>query len=667
MGTKPWPGGAGARWGFTGALVGGGLVVYLGFNSGGFFAGATAIAAIVMVAVLVAAVTISPDPLAGVGARLLIVVAAMVSLCAWTLASAFWSGSAARALLEFDRCLLYLLCLVAFALLVRAEASVRWLMRALAAAAVVICGAGLVTRVLPDVWHVALDSVADGRLSFPVSYWNALGLLAGLGIILCAAITTSRREPRLGRVLGAAAIPLLATTLYFTFSRGALLATVVGLVAFLVAGRPASLLAAAGATVPPTALAIWLSLGADRLSSAHPVGQVAIGQAHRVALGVLLSCVAAAAARALLVRLDRAESIRVPSRVRRFAGASIAILAVAALVAAGVSGGGRWLADQGEHLLDAGGIHHTDQRRRLVELGNNGRADAWRVAIDAFRSSPLTGEGAGTFETVWARDRPAAFEVVDAHSLYVESSAELGAPGLALVLVVVVGILVALGRRCRGPDRALYAGLFGAALAWAIHAGLDWDWEMPVVSLWVFAAGGAALAAQGSGRASSSRPGRLPRVVAGLGLLLVAVTPATVAISQSRLDAAVGAFDRGECRTASDEALRSSAAVSVRPEPYELLAYCDAQRGLGPLAARMIDQAIDRDPASWELRYGRAIVLGFEGRDPRPALGDALRLNPREPLLGTARSEIRRAARKPTGAERRRAWERWAGSARLPI
>ncbi len=648
------------------ALVPGALAVYLGFNAGGFFAGSTAVAAIALVAALVGAATLLRDPLAGLSPRLFVVVLAMAALCAWTLASTLWSGAPARALLEFDRSLLYLLALVTFALLVRTDRSMRWLVWGLATASVIVCAAGVVTRTLPGVWHVALDPVADGRLSFPVSYWNALGLLAGIGIVLCASITTGRREPRPARVLAAAAIPLLATALYFTFSRGALLATAVGLVAFVLVGRPRALLCGLAATLPTTGLAVGVSLHADRLSSAHPVGQTAIDQGYGVALAVALSCVGAAAGRALMLRFDERARIPVSPRARRVGVATVAVAALVGVVALGASRGGAWTDHQRERLLGTGGIDHTDQRKRLVDLGNNGRADAWRVAGEAFGSSPLTGKGAGTFENTWAQHRPSPFDVVDAHSLYVESLAELGLPGFLLIAVVVIGILAALARRCRGPDRALYAGVFAAALAWALHAGVDWDWEMPVVSLWVFAAGGAALAGRRSGAGPVRTPGRLPRVVAGLGLVLVAVTPALIAISQSRLDAGVSAFHRGDCDAASDDALGANAVLAVRPEPFELLAYCDARAGLQPLAARMMDQAIDRDRDNWELRYGRAVVLGFGGRDPRPALAEARRLNPLEPLLRSARADLRRAGGAGPAVRRAR-WRRWARSARLPV
>ncbi len=116
------------------------------------------------------------------------------------------------------------------------------------------------------------------------------------------------------------------------------------------------------------------------------------------------------------------------------------------------------------------------------------------------------------------------------------------------------------------------------------------------------------------------------------------------------------AFERGDCETASNEALGSSSVLSVRPEPFELLAYCDARAGLEPAGARMIDEAISRDPANWELRYGRAVVLRL--RRPRSTAG--ARRGPSAPTR-TSSSSRQRSTRSvapqadeppPTAAER---------------
>jgi hypothetical protein len=59
--------------------------------------------------------------------------------------------------------------------------------------------------------------------------------------VLAVHLTSSAGEPRAVRVLGAALTPALVTAAYLTFSRGGIAAGLVGLVAFLLIGRPAHL------------------------------------------------------------------------------------------------------------------------------------------------------------------------------------------------------------------------------------------------------------------------------------------------------------------------------------------------------------------------------------------------------------------------------------------
>ncbi|MGH9270857.1 MAG: hypothetical protein ACRDZ2_06265, partial [Ilumatobacteraceae bacterium] len=84
-----------------------GLTLFLGFSSGGFFPGATAIAALVLCAALVLRITISRRPFAGVSPALVVALGLLSAFAVWTLVSAGWSGASGRALLEFDRALLY--------------------------------------------------------------------------------------------------------------------------------------------------------------------------------------------------------------------------------------------------------------------------------------------------------------------------------------------------------------------------------------------------------------------------------------------------------------------------------------------------------------------------------------------------------------------------------
>jgi Flp pilus assembly protein TadD len=98
--------------------------------------------------------------------------------------------------------------------------------------------------------------------------------------------------------------------------------------------------------------------------------------------------------------------------------------------------------------------------------------------------------------------------------------------------------------------------------------------------------------------------------------------------SQTHLSNAIDAFQVGDCRTTAAEAIASHAALDSRPEPFELLAYCEARAGRNKVALRAIDAAIARDPHDWEFHYDQAIIRAASGLDPRPATRAALALNP---------------------------------------
>jgi O-antigen ligase len=113
---------------------------------------------------------------------------------------------------------------------------------------------------------------------------------------------------------------------------------------------------------------------------------------------------------------------------------------------------------------------------RLVSAQSN-RYEYWRVAFGEFGEHPLQGGGSGSFRTEWLRKRTIDETVRDAHSLYFETAAELGLVGLAALLLFLFGI-VSMARR--SPEAA---GAIGALSVYAVHAGLDWDWELPALTL----------------------------------------------------------------------------------------------------------------------------------------------------------------------------------------
>src|SRR5205085_1577702 len=65
--------------------------------------------------------------------------------------------------------------------------------------------------------------------------------------------------------------------------------------------------------------------------------------------------------------------------------------------------------------------------------GFSGRGPLWRQAWHDWEAHPALGSGAGTFEQFWLRHRRISANARDAHSLYLETLAELGPLGLGLL------------------------------------------------------------------------------------------------------------------------------------------------------------------------------------------------------------------------------------------
>jgi O-Antigen ligase len=621
-------------------LLPAGLMAYFAFNSGGFFPQVPAYAAIILcVALLLRSLVGNPFEGAGwvLGAGCILFGAYLLLV----LISQAWSHAPGRAAVEFDRALVYLVALVLFGSIGRTRLRLVWLLRGLLTAIVVICTSGLITRVLPHLWPTT-PTLANNRLSFPVSYWNVEGLVAAFGLILCLHFSSDRREHPVSRVLCAAAAPILAATLFFTFSRGAIGVTVIGVVVYLLVGRPRLWLSALIAMGPPTAVALKFCYDASLLATPDPTTAGGVSQGHRVAVAVGICAIAAALLRALLsLTLDRVViRARLPDAHRRRVMASVwGAMAVAAIIALVALRGTIVHEYHGFTSPKAPGAGSADLRARLTDPGNDNRIPLWRVAWHRFEAHPALGSGAGTFENSWDQSRPSSMFVVNAHSLYLENLDELGIVGAALLVGTILLILMATLVRARGPDRPIYAAVFAVMLAWVIHAGVDWDWQMPVVTIVVFSLGGFVLARAApetaEARALEDRraPSSFTRSMLGIGCILLAVAPTYMWLSQRDLSDASSSFNAGDCRSAIEDASSSISILGNQAQAYEILSYCDIKADKPQLAITTMAKAVSLDPNDWNYRYGLAIMKAAAGQDPRGAARKALSLNPRESLV----------------------------------
>jgi O-Antigen ligase len=625
------------------------VAIYLGFSSGGFFPGSTALAVLIFLLVLGVRVLTAEHPVAGVNLGTVVTAAALTAFGIWILISFIWSDAASRSLLEFDRAFLYVLAFLLTALLLRSRLTVQTLVWGVGIAIVVVAGAALLTRVFPDVFPTH-PAISPGRLSFPLTYWNGVGIVAAFGVILTFAIASDRAQPSFARIAGATLFVPMCATLYFTFSRGGIAAAILGAVIFLSVGRPRSSLTTMLAVLPATAVTMVVCYDADLLGTEDFASSKGVDQGHTVALVILGAMVAAGLLQALLVRFDQPlADWRLPERARVPTLVTAAVASLAVLLAAVALDAPGEIRDHVDHFVNGGDEKDTgaDARTHLTDLTSNSRIDHWTVALDAWKEHPVDGSGAGTFALLWAKDRPVDFTVIDGHSLYIEVMSEMGTIGLLLVLAFVGCMIVGAARRCRGPDRVLYAAVLAVIVAWAVHAGVDWDWEQPAVTVLPIALAGAVLASR---RPRVAPPGRVLRVSVGIGLLVLAITPFSIARSQRDLNQAVAAVKAGDCTKGTDDALNSIDALKIRPEPYELLAYCNADGGRYDLAEQMARAAIDRDPNNWEFHYDLALVRASAGKDPRAAARKALELNPLD-------SRVVNLERAVTSTDSREQWE----------
>ena len=472
---------------------------------------------------LVVRITVAERPFEGFSPALALAFGALTGLAVWTLASALWSNAPARALAEFDRTLLYALVLVLTGSAVARVGDLATVLRWTAAAFAAIALAGLLTRLLPDTFPISAGFLPE-RVSFPVTYWNAMGIACALGALLLAHLTVSSAEHPAVRIVAAALLAPTAVTLYLTFSRGAIWVLPVGVVLYVLLAQPRGLLTGLPAAGIPAAIAVKVAYGADLLARAdYDASAAAASQGRDVALVVLACALGAAALRAAALPLDRRiDAFYIDEDNKRFLRLALSGgLVLALLIGALAADAPRRISDARATFSEGRYMdYEADLRTRLTSTVDNGRVDAWRVALDDAERNPLKGSGAGTYRLVWDQERPPPpMKVIDGHSLYLETLSELGVVGLVLVLVAIGTILVGGLLRLGGPERHAHGALVAAGAMLALHAGVDWDWEMPVLFVWLFGAGGVVLASRrpASGRAGPHAADRRRAGRAGAG------------------------------------------------------------------------------------------------------------------------------------------------------
>jgi tetratricopeptide (TPR) repeat protein len=273
-----------------------------------------------------------------------------------------------------------------------------------------------------------------------------------------------------------------------------------------------------------------------------------------------------------------------------------------------------------------------DLNQRLLSFSGNGRADLWGLAWDDAKRHSVLGSGAGTYERYFLAHQPSDVgRVRDAHGLYIETLAELGPIGLALLIAVLLTPLAALRRARRHP---LVPAAAGAYLAYLVHAGVDWDWELPAVTLTGLLCGASILLF--GRRWMPPRPLSLPtRMVGTAGAAAAAVFAAIALLGNSALSRSEAARGEGRPARAAADARRARSLMPWSPRPWEALGRAEVAAGLLPQARRSFGKAISMDRGDWRLWYDLAGAT--TGPAQHRALQHAVMLFPQSGLLPTAR------------------------------
>lgn len=563
-----------------------------------------------------------------------IALCALGCLALWTATSVLWSSDVTSTVLETERVMAYTAALAAFLLVPHRSHAVQ-LVAGVFTCGVIVCAWALGTRLFPETLGYSTLPFGPGRLFAPVGYWNALGMFAAVTVLL--ALAYIEREAGFIRLVAAAVAPVAVCVLYLTFSRGAVACLVIGalvwlalcdsrlrLILLLILLAPVWLVPVAVARSLPAVTRPDLSLSA----ATHDGRRLAV---------VMGATMVASAMLALVFTI--VERRYVPGQaLRRAFGMTIVVCLLAALIFEIVEfGSPATQVSRATSDFTSAPPAAVGGPSRLTSLSLNNRNVLWSVAWHEYTSHPAVGSGAGTFAQFWVRERTAGFASQWAHSLYLGELAELGPVGLVLVVVIYAAALfaaVVMRREPLGPATS------ACLVAFAAHAGFDWDWQLPALTMSALALIAYPLVASGTATVRVGLWANRLLVAGAVCLLGVSALglAANIALAKGR-----DAFGAGNLAVAKEDAQRAKRLAPWSDEPWALLGQAMHSSGEQAGARRAFGRWVDLTPGDWAAWAALAEVTSSTER-ARAAI-KACELNPLGSVLG--RPCYRVAARAP--------------------
>ena len=556
------------------------------------------------------------------------------ALALLTLASATWGSSTERAVNEFNRVSLYLGVFTLVLLFSSRFSRANWC-DSLGVGICAVVAVSLISRFAPgtfsDRGFAEVLTVAATRLSFPLGYWNGLAIFAALAIPLLLRAASAPGSIMV-RAAALAPIPAIAVVMYLASSRGGYATAAIGAAAFVLLS-PERWWTMAALVVGGVGSAGSVATVAQQSAFVNqPESALGREQASTALFFLLLACLAAAATYAALLGVLRGRPL--PTRRIGLATAAAAGIALVSAIAAVEP-----LARLRAFTLPPSETATGDVvRSHLLSANGSGRWQFWESALDAFQEQPLQGHGAGSYEAWWAEHGSLAMFVRDAHSLYLETLAELGVLGFILIVAAfATGLLTALSRlRTSDSESRDLAALTAVFLAFCTGAAIDWMWELTVVAAVGFAC--LALMVAPLPRAVGERRGSLrpALVVAGLGAAWFLVCLQAIPyLSELRMRASQEAAARGDDLAALHAAQSARQIQPWAASPWLQVALVREELGDLRAAGTAVAEARERDSSDWRLWLVSARLQTKLGdvAGARSSLRRARQLNPRSPLF----------------------------------
>ena len=403
------------------------------------------------------------------------------------------------------------------------------------------------------VWPGSLgETEISNRIGQPFQYWNAVGTTAALAIPGLLWLATRRCVSAVGRVLAYPALGAAVLALLLSQSRGALVAAVIGTVAWI-AIVPTVRLRSLPAIVLPSlgagAVGAW-ALSQDAFSVAGEplrVKESVAGEFGLLLLVMLLGLVVAGA----LVNAGLSRGLP-PVHVGRRIGIVALVIACAvplvAFTSAAFSGD---IGDRVDELTSETSTAPSDEGAGRLTAASSTRGKYWREAGRVFDDRPAAGLGAGTFQTSRLRHRNDDSVTRHAHGFVPQTLADLGIAGVVLSTALLIAWLVAAARatglyprrlpfrRGNGDPRprrdwdgdriALVAAIL-IAVVFGLQSAIDWTWFVP---------GPTAMALVAAGFVAGQAPLGRPRPAASLPHESYDLSPGRLLAASAVLIAAV--------------------------------------------------------------------------------------------------------------------------------